>query len=402
MADIFISKSTKDETLALSITDVLESNGIDCWISNRDLLTPAGELYGCDIVKAITEAKALLLLLSKNSNVSKHVLNEVSTACDKGKKVFVVQIDDVVPAQELQYYLSQEQWIIDASIASSGNYEVIVKRLMTYINGGSAEAKRFIDEEYIKKENYEKIVKETGEKRHSYTASMAAGKEEEYDSTHFYEKIVRLDVVDSHKNTWSSYRLLTVRNDTDTYTNHLVHKECGEDKADFEKMKIRAWIFENGKRSEKLYVERITEIQPNFEQIFKIHFKVPLAPDDTVTVFYRMDWPNEPVSYYMEELSQSISLLRYRKGVGNLVFAVYEPYKILSSYMMEVTKMNERKESSCKGTEKIIDDEELLQPLHGRGHLGIEYCIENPDGISYQINYRIESDNEKCDDEDYF
>lgn len=86
MADIFISKSTRDDELALSICDILEQNGVDCWISNRDLKTTPRKLYAIDIVNAILVLKAVLLILSYNSNKSRHVINEINTACDNGKK----------------------------------------------------------------------------------------------------------------------------------------------------------------------------------------------------------------------------------------------------------------------------------------------------------------------------
>ena len=400
MADVFISKSTKDDALALSIFDVLERNGIDCWISNRDLTTNPSDLYARDIVDAILEAKAVLLILSVNSNKSRHVMNEVSTACDHGKKVFVLQIDDVVPAKEFDYYLSQEQRIVNTEIRNTGDYACIAQELLKYFNlHEKIKNGNFTDQEFIRKANYRKLKKETQEKRLSYSMSIADGEDIEYDSVHYYEKITRLDVVDNKKNQWSSYRYLTIRNDSDVFTNHIIHKECGEDKARFVDMRVRA--FSGGIEGERLSVESLTKIQPNLIQIFKINLKKPLRPGDKITIFYRLDWPNEPSSYYKEELSQSISLSRYKKGVGSLDFGVFEPYDILSSHMMEVSPMNERFPSSVPCTMLRIDDEELLKPLHGKDYYGVKYCVESPSSILYQILYKVEYKNEE-EEEDFF
>ena len=272
MADVFISKSTKDDALALSIFDVLERNGIDCWISNRDLTTNPTDLYARDIVDAILEAKAVLLILSVNSNKSRHVMNEVSTACDHGKKVFVLQIDDVVPAKEFDYYLSQEQRIVNTEIRNTGDYACIAQELLKYFNlHEKIKNGNFTDQEFIRKANYRKLKKETQEKRLSYSMSIADGEDIEYDCVHYYEKITRLDVVDNKKNQWSSYRFLTIRNDSDVFTNHIIHKECGEDKARFVDMRVRA--FSGGIEGERLSVESLTKIQPNLIQIFKINLK---------------------------------------------------------------------------------------------------------------------------------
>lgn len=400
MADVFISKSTKDDAIALSLYDVLEKNGVDCWISNVDLVTNPTDLYARDIVDAILEAKAVLLLLSVHSNKSRHVMNEISTACDHGKKVFVLQIDDVVPAKEFDYYLSQEQRIIDVGIRTSGDYSAVAHALLNYFNlDERIKNGNFTDAEYVRRENFRKLKKETLEKRLSYSMSIADGKEDEYDTAHYYEKIIRLDIVDNRKDQWSSYRFLTIRNDSDNYTNHIVHKECGEDKARFSDMRIRA--FANGIKGQRLSVESMTAIQPNLIQVFKIHFQKPLAPGETLCIFYRLDWPNEPCSYYKDELSQSISLSRYKKGVGALDFGVYEPYEMTSSHMMEVTKMNERIVSSIPYVMQPLDDVELLEPLHGKGFKGVRYSIDNPQSILYQILYKVEYETEEIE-EDFF
>lgn len=401
MADVFISKSTKDDELALSICDILEQNGVDCWISNRDLKTTPGNLYAIDIVNAILESKAVLLILTHNSNKSRHVINEISTACDNGKKVFVLQIDDVIPAKEFDYYLSQEQRIIDKRITKTGDFSRVVLPIAEYLDVvADNSCSKYVDEEYIKKTNFKKIQKETLEKRQSYSMSIAYGNENEYDVSHFYELIIRFDVVDNKKNTWSSYRFLTIRNDTDQYTNHIVHKECGEDKAHFKDMRIRAFCNEPG--GERLSVESMTQIQPNSQQVFKINFKTPLKPGGRITVFYRLDWPNEPSSYYKEELSQSISLSRYKKGVEKIVFGVFEPYEIISSHMVEVSKLNEMVPSNIEYQLINIKDEPLLKPLHEKYYMGVKYTIEEPNSILYQVLYTINQEDSDEEEEDFF
>ena len=117
MSDIFISKSTRDNSLALSLYDVMEENGIDCWIADRDLETKAADLYADDIVAAIHASKALLLILSKNSYTSKHVLNEISCACDNGIPVYVFQIEEMeVNSPIFSYYLNKGQRVIDLDV----------------------------------------------------------------------------------------------------------------------------------------------------------------------------------------------------------------------------------------------------------------------------------------------
>lgn len=399
MADVFISKSTRDDEIALSICDVLEKSGIDCWISNRDLNTKMGNLYANDIVDAILESKVLLLILSKNSNRSRHVINEVSTACDNQIKVFAFQIDDVIPNKTFDYYLSQEQRIIDEDALKTGNYYRLVKELTDYF-GIMAISADFVDDEYVRKANFRKLKSETIEKRQSYSMSIAYGTEQEYDSYHLYESIERFDIVDDFKNTWSSYRFLTIRNESDVYTNHIIHKECGENKVSFTNMRIRAYIGQVG--GERLSVESLTTIQPNAQQLFKINFKQPLKPGESITIFYRLDWPNEPGAYYMEELSQSISLIRYKKGVGKIVFGIYEPNGIISSHLLEVSRMNETKPSNYDCEQIKIENDIRLSPLHGKGYQGLKYVIDKPNAILYQILYKVQNIENNDNEDDIF
>lgn len=401
MADIFISKSTQDDKLALSLFDILEENGIDCWIANRDLHTSIGDLYAEDLYKAILNSKAVLLLLSKKSNQSEHVLNEVSTACDHKIPVFVFQIEEVETNMALNYYLSKGQWVIDLDVQRTGNYEKIARQLLIFLKyKAKIESGHFVDAEFIRKRNFKQLRKETHEKRQSYAMSIAEGEECEYDNHHFYEKIIRIDIVDSKKNIWSSYRFLTVRNDSEIYTNHLIHKECGEDKANFRSMRVRAR--QDGIKGEKLNVESMTRIQPNLQQVFRINFKAPLKPGESITIFYRLDWPNEPSSYYKNELSQSISLSRYRKGVGNLIFGVFEPYHFVTSSMREVNKMNEQLNSNSYPHMLSIQEEDMLTPLHSQELFGVKYEVDSPKSILYQILYKVENIDEDDDDDDFF
>ena len=54
---------------------------------------PPGALYADAIVRAISEARALLLLLSHNSIESSHVGKEVERASSKRKRIIAVRLD---------------------------------------------------------------------------------------------------------------------------------------------------------------------------------------------------------------------------------------------------------------------------------------------------------------------
>jgi hypothetical protein len=83
MPDVFISYASQDTAVANAIVEILEGNGLRCWIASRDV-TP-GSHYADGIMSAISGAKALVLVLSGGALTSKHVGKEVERASSKGR-----------------------------------------------------------------------------------------------------------------------------------------------------------------------------------------------------------------------------------------------------------------------------------------------------------------------------
>ena len=91
MKEVFISKSSKDDTIANAVCNVLEKNNISCWIAPRDI-TP-GLTFAAEIVKGIENSKILLVIVSQHSNESGHVLNEINRAVEVNKIILPFKID---------------------------------------------------------------------------------------------------------------------------------------------------------------------------------------------------------------------------------------------------------------------------------------------------------------------
>jgi TolB-like protein/Tfp pilus assembly protein PilF len=107
--DVFISYASQDATVANSIVENLETEGLRCWLAPRDVRP--GTVYADAIVRAINEAKALVLALSAGAMASSHVGREVERAAAKKKKIIAFRIDAAPLSPELEYFLSNSQWI---------------------------------------------------------------------------------------------------------------------------------------------------------------------------------------------------------------------------------------------------------------------------------------------------
>jgi adenylate cyclase len=120
-ARIFISYASRDVAVADAVVATLERHGVACWIAPRDV--KAGALYAEAIVRAISDAKALVLVLSESSVASAHVGKEVERASSKRRPVIALRIDDAPLSPALEYFLGESHWIdaraagMDAALA---------------------------------------------------------------------------------------------------------------------------------------------------------------------------------------------------------------------------------------------------------------------------------------------
>jgi len=68
---VFISYASQDAAVAAALVEALERQGVACWIAPRDV--KAGALYADAIVRAISGAKAFVVVLSQYAIASSHV-----------------------------------------------------------------------------------------------------------------------------------------------------------------------------------------------------------------------------------------------------------------------------------------------------------------------------------------
>ncbi|HWS61578.1 MAG TPA: TIR domain-containing protein [Steroidobacteraceae bacterium] len=111
---VFLSYASQDTEVANTVCRELESRGIGCWIAPRDVAP--GALYADAIVRAINEAKVLLIVLSQSAVASSHVGREIERAASKHKQIIALRIDTASLSPELEYFLSNSQWIDVAAL----------------------------------------------------------------------------------------------------------------------------------------------------------------------------------------------------------------------------------------------------------------------------------------------
>ena len=105
---IFISHSSKEDLVANQICEYLETHDIKCWMDHRD--ANPGDLWEVSIVTAIKSSKIMLIIFSKNANLSKHVGKELTIAAKAELDIIPLKIEDIKPNEKFEYYLTDIQW----------------------------------------------------------------------------------------------------------------------------------------------------------------------------------------------------------------------------------------------------------------------------------------------------
>jgi hypothetical protein len=107
--DVFISHSSQDKTIADAVCAALETEAVRCWIAPRDV--QPGRSFAGELTRAIQRSKVMVLIFSKHSNASEQVLREVQLAANSRLHIVQFRIQDIVPNDDLEYYLSTPHWL---------------------------------------------------------------------------------------------------------------------------------------------------------------------------------------------------------------------------------------------------------------------------------------------------
>lgn len=108
-AEVFISYSSKDRTIANMVCALLEERGHRCWIAPRDILP--GTEWGEAIITGLKGAQVFVLVFSQHANTSPQILREVERAVHLGLPIIPFRIEDVVPERSLEYFMSVPHWL---------------------------------------------------------------------------------------------------------------------------------------------------------------------------------------------------------------------------------------------------------------------------------------------------
>lgn len=134
---VFISYSSPDRALANDLCAYLEAQGISCWIAPRDVV-PGSDFPG-SIIDAIDASRVMILIFSKNSNNSPHVIRELTRAITSNILIIPFRIEDILPTKNMDYLINVAQWFNAIPPPPQQYFGALTETVKSHLSGQQTE-----------------------------------------------------------------------------------------------------------------------------------------------------------------------------------------------------------------------------------------------------------------------
>ena len=134
--DIFISYSSENESLTCELCDILETRSWKCWFARRDIIP--GKNWGESIIEAINQSRAMILILTAQSNGSEQVTREVERAIHKRIPILALRLEDIPLSKAMEFYLSSVHWMNLLTPPPAAHWEEVAQQIERLLQGARA------------------------------------------------------------------------------------------------------------------------------------------------------------------------------------------------------------------------------------------------------------------------
>ena len=128
---VFISYSKPDQLIARDLCSYLEAEGIFCWIAPRDVLP--GSNFPGSIIDAIDESRVVVLIFSKSSDNSPHVIRELTRAVTRNLLILPFRIEDILPTKNMDYLINTPQWFDAFPLPAQQYFGMLTDTIKTHL-----------------------------------------------------------------------------------------------------------------------------------------------------------------------------------------------------------------------------------------------------------------------------
>jgi hypothetical protein len=128
---VFISYSKPDQMIAKDLCSYLEAQNIPCWIAPRDVLP--GSNFPGSIIEAIDESRVVVLIFSKSSDNSPHVIRELTRAVTRNLLILPFRIEDILPTKNMDYLINTPQWFDAFPLPVQQYFKTLAETIKTHL-----------------------------------------------------------------------------------------------------------------------------------------------------------------------------------------------------------------------------------------------------------------------------
>lgn len=130
---VFISYSKPDQQVALDLCSYLEAENVPCWIAPRDILP--GSIFLGSIFDAIDGCTVMVMIFSKSSDSSPHVLRELARAVTRNILIIPFRIEDIQPSKNMDYLINIPHWFDAISPPAQQYFGTLTQVIKTHLAG---------------------------------------------------------------------------------------------------------------------------------------------------------------------------------------------------------------------------------------------------------------------------
>jgi hypothetical protein len=134
---VFISYSRPDRVLANDLCQYLEAQGISCWIAPRDVVP--GSNFPGSIIDAIDASTVMILIFSKSSNISPHVMRELTRAVQRNLLLIPFRIEEILPTKNMDYLINVAQWFDAMPPPPQQHFGALTEIIKSHLSGQQTE-----------------------------------------------------------------------------------------------------------------------------------------------------------------------------------------------------------------------------------------------------------------------
>jgi TIR domain len=136
--DVFICHARKDKSIADAISEKLESAGLKCWITPRDV-SPRDDWTEATR-KAIAASRVIVVVLSENADAASHIERELAHAFYARRMIIPFRLGEILSRREIVFYLGDVPWCNSSDPPTEEDLETLTARVKDQmpVSGGGA------------------------------------------------------------------------------------------------------------------------------------------------------------------------------------------------------------------------------------------------------------------------